>query len=484
MGIRAILPAALLCAAVAAGQDSLAESARSVDSYGSTALHRAVDLDDLQAVELLLGAGADATARNRYGIAPLSLAAANGNAAIIRKLLAAGADPNTEAAGGETALMTAARTGSRDAVDALILAGADLNKRESARRQTALTWASAEGYVPVIRALVVAGAEINARSGSPDAGVPRGGGRAVPPMPDYFTRSNGGPLNTIMTIDSMTPLMFAVREGRLDAVRALLDLGANVNEAASNGCSVLVLAIINAHYDVAAFLLEHGADPNAAGQGWTPLHQVVTTPRLSYGRFPHPQRTGRTSPLDLAKRLLEKGAKVDARMTVPTMGDGCRARLNRLGATPLLLAAKGAYPEMIELLLAHGADPHATAAEGTTVLMLAAGVAIFNEGDDAGTEAETLASIKLLVEHGADVNQKDANGETALHGAAYRGHNDVVQYLADHGAGLDVPNRIGWTPLTIADGVLYAEFFKQHRDTAALLRQLMRAQGMTSRTAS
>jgi ankyrin repeat protein len=205
---------------------------------------------------------------------------------------------------------------------------------------------------------------------------------------------------------------------------------------------------------------------------------VVITPRLSYGRFPHPSQTGRVSPLDLARKLLERGADVNARMTVPTTGDGYRTRLNRLGATPLLLAAKGAYPEMMQILLEHGADITAVTAENTTALMLAAGVAIFNEGDDAGTEAETLQAVKLLVERGADVNLVDANGETALHGAAYRGHNSVVQYLADQGATLNVKNGIGWTPLIIADGVLYAEFLKVHRDTAALLRQLLNARGL------
>ena len=312
-----------------------------------------------------------------------------------------------------------------------------------------------------------------------DSGAPRPApAPTARPLPDYFVRSNGGPLNTPMVIDSMTPLMFAVRAGRFDAVRTLLESGASVNETASNGLSVLVLAIINAHYELAAFLLDKGADPNAAGQGWTALHQVTVTPRLSYGRFPHPPQTGRLSPIELAKKLIERGADVNARMTVVTLGDGYRTRMNRLGATPLLLAAKGAYPEMMRLLLDHGADLHATTADGSTALMLAAGVAIFNEGDDAGTEAETLEAVKLCVERGADVSQADGNGETALHGAAYRGHNSVAQYLFEKGARPDVKNRIGWTPLTIADGVLYAEFFKQHRDTSALLRRLMKERGM------
>jgi ankyrin repeat protein len=483
-------------------------NANTTDAFGTSALHWAVELDDLAAVEALLRAGASPKTVNRYGVAPLSLAATNGNAAIIGRLLAAGADPNTALPGEETALMTASRTGNAEAVRVLIERGANVNAREATRGQTALMWAAAEGHAGVIKALVAAGADINARSRRPgparaaapppsapaqatqtdtasraDAAAPQAAARApqaatARPMADYFTRSNGGVLNTPMVIDSMTPLMFAVRAGRSDAVRMLLEVGADPNETAANGTSVLVLAIINAHYELAALLLDQGADPMATGQGWTALHQVVATPRLSYGRFPHPPQTGRMSPLELAKRLIEKGADVNARMTVPTMGDGYRTRLNRLGATPLLLAAKGAYPEMMQLLLERGADPRAKNAEDTTALMLAAGVAIFNEGDDAGTEAETLQAVKLLVERGADVNEVDANGETAMHGAAYRGHNSVVQYLADKGATLNVPNRIGWTPLIIADGVLYAEFLKVHRDTAALLRQLLKEHGL------
>ena len=469
------------------------------DAYGSTALHWAVELDNLTAVDLLLKAGANPSAVNRYNVPPLSVAAEAGNAAVIMRLLDAGANPNTVAAGGETALMAASRSGNVQAVKALLARGADVNARESVRGQTALMWAAAEGHAAVIAVLVEAGADVTARSRRPTP--PRAGSAAPPPsatasetdappatrerraeparpVGDYFVRSNGGVLNTLMVVDSMTPLMFAVRAGRMNAVRTLLDNGASANETSSNGLSVLVLAIINAHYELAGFLLDRGADPSAAGQGWTALHQVVATPRLSYGRFPHPAQTGRLSPIDLAKKLIAAGADVNARMTVPTMGDGYRTRLNRLGATPLLLAAKGAYPDMMELLLEHGADLHARTVEETTALMLAAGVAIFNEGDDAGTEVETLRAVKLLVERGAAVNEIDANGETAMHGAAYRGHNSVVQYLADAGARLDVPNRIGWTPLIIADGVLYAEVLKVHRDTAALLRQLLKERGL------
>ena len=268
------------------------------------------------AVELLIRAGANPKATNRYGVAPLSLACTNGNAAIIGRLLDAGADPNATAPGGETPLMTASRTGKVDAVEILL---GSRRRRECTRERPRTNRVDVGGgrraRVSDSRArrgrsrrqCAIPSADFRLRyrwsrrrnsrtsPSQADSGAPRPApAQTARPLPDYFVRSNGGALNTPMVIDSMTPLMFAVRAGRFDAVRTLLESGgASVNETASNGLSVLILAIINAHYELAAYLLDKGADPNAAGQGWTALHQVVTTPRLSYGRFPHPPQTGR-----------------------------------------------------------------------------------------------------------------------------------------------------------------------------------------------
>ncbi len=97
--------------------------------------------------KLLLRAGANAKAVNRYGATPLSEAAASGNAAMIEALLNAGADPKTlTTADGETVLMTAARAGNVDAVKVLLAHGADVNARENYRGQTALMWAAAEHH--------------------------------------------------------------------------------------------------------------------------------------------------------------------------------------------------------------------------------------------------------------------------------------------------------------------------------------------------
>ena len=68
---------------------------------GSTALHWAAFKDDLETSELLVRAGANVKAANRYGVTPLSLACVNGNGEMVEQLLKAGADPNTALPGGE-----------------------------------------------------------------------------------------------------------------------------------------------------------------------------------------------------------------------------------------------------------------------------------------------------------------------------------------------------------------------------------------------
>jgi ankyrin repeat protein len=185
--------------------------------------------------------------------------------------------------------------------------------------------------------------------------------------------------------------------------------------------------------------------------------------------------------MDLAKTLIEHGADINARMT-KEIKDGYRARLNRVGATPFLLAAKNVDVELMRFLLAHGADPAIKTVEETTPLMVAAGAYMFNPGEDAGTgpgtEARAQEAVKILLDLGADVALADKNGETALHGVAYRGDNTIAQWLIDRGARLDAKNAMGWMPLRIADGVTYTGFFKQQRQTATLLRQAMRARGM------
>jgi ankyrin repeat protein len=229
--------------------------------------------------------------------------------------------------------------------------------------------------------------------------------------------------------------------------------------------------------------MDRGADVDATKQGWTALHQISRIRRTNIGFLPPPAGKGDLSSLDLVRKLLAKGANVNAKMT-RDFRDGYRNRLNRIGATPFLLASKNDDTELMKVLLAAGANPLMPNADNTTPLMVAAGVDLWNPGEDGGTlpgdEPEALQAVKMLVELGNDVNATNDRGETALHGAAYRGSNSIVQFLVEKGAKLDVRSNQGWTPWTIANGVFYTLFFKEQRPTAHLLAKLMTERGIST----
>ena len=432
---------------------------------GATALHWAVHRDAAELVDLLIAAGADVSIANRYGVPPLSLAAENGSAPLIERLLAAGADPNTAMPGGETVLMTAARVGAPDAVRVLLAHGADPNARDEVGGQTALMWAAARDNAAAIHVLAELGADVHAKTASGPR-RPRSSANFTSPPPTGFT-----------------PLMFAVRGGHLDATRVLLETGADVNDTLSDGQSALVVATANAHWQLADYLLDQGADPNLAGAGWNALHQTVRTRRmnLSFG-IPPPIPKGTLDSIHVVEKLIAKGVDIDARMTRNGLKDGQRNRLNRLGATAFFLAAKVTDVEAMRALVDAGADPLMPNADGTTPLMVAAGLAIWNPGEDGGSlsgqEDEVLEAVRMCVELGNPIDAVNYRGETALHGAAFRGANNVVAYLVEQGADLDARTEQGWSPLAVANGFSYSDFYKAQVHTAALLRELMETRGI------
>ena len=421
--------------------------ANSAEPDGTTALHWAVQNGNVEMVDLLIRSGAKVAAANRYGVTPLAVACTAGSAAIVERLLAGGADPNGTLGDGETPLMTAARTGSAETIKALIARGANVKARERRKGQTALMWAAAENNVGAIRALIEAGADVN-------------------------ERSTGG---------SFTPYLFAVRAGHIDAARALIDAGVDVNQSLTDGTSALVLAVVNAHYELAAALLDKGANPNADKQGWTALHQIAWSRRHNAGfNLPGPVATGGLDSLDLVRKLVQKGANVNARMTKEPR-DGNRNQLNRIGSTAFLMAAKSDDVPLMRVLVEIGANPALTTERGTTALMAAAGVGIWAPGENPGTHEEALGAVKLALEvGGGQVNDIDQDGESALHGAVYRGGAiPVIQFLIDKGATLDVKNKKGWTPVVVADGVEYTPaVLKRYPEAAALLRKTMRERGL------
>lgn len=428
---------------------------------GTTALHWAARHGDLETVELLIRAGANVKAANRYGMTPLALAATNGDAPIVEALLKAGEDPNAVVSvTGDTALMLAARTGKTDAINVFLNHGADVNKTNN-EGQTALMWAAAAKNAAAIKLLIEHKADVNAKTHP-----------APPPKP----------LDTIFSapypVGGMTALLFAARQNDLESTKALLDGGAGINLGAADGTTPVLVAILNGHYSLASFLLDKGADPNAAdSKGRAALFAAVDMRNLEWSTRPAPPEKDAMTELDLIKALIAHGANVNAKLTrkIPLRGqpsfDGRWA--NMIGATPFWRAAQSDDVTAMKLLKENGADPNIASTDHTTALMVAAGVG-WSDGQSHGSQSDAPEAIRLCMEWGGDVNAKNDVGYTALHGAAFRGANDVVKLLVEKGARMDVKNQEGKLPVNMAEGMhIGPGGWVEHLDTATLLHKLM-----------
>lgn len=434
---------------------------------GTTALHWAAHWNDLETVRALLKAGAKVNVANRFGASPLSEAASLGNARMIAELLDAGADANSiSTADGETVLMLAARAGDLEAVRILLDRGADVNAVEKYKGQTALMWAAAERHAPVVRLLLERGADWKVRSYEHETKMPKlSAASSVTPMP------RGG----------LTALSFAAREGDIATLEAMLASGVDVNYTDIDNTSALVTALMNKQYSAALYLLEKGADPNIADTlGRTALYAAIDMRNEDYSALPNRPALDPTPNLEVIRVLLEKGANVNATLVQRLPGrsgmDSGDTTLGE-GTTPLMRAARAGDAEVIRLLLKYGADPMLATKEGNTALMFAAGVG-YRDKNTSGTEAQALEALQVMVELGLDVNQLNNRGETALHGAAGRGADTIVQYLVDRGARLDIKSKAGFTPMDFAMGKnVVAQLPVPHDSTVALLRKLGAPEG-------
>jgi len=463
---------------------------------GSTPLHWAAQRDNREIVDLLLAAGANAKAATRYNVTPLALAAMNGNAAIIERLLKAGVDANSTSEEGQTALMSASLNGKADGVKVLLSHGADANAKEPVRGQTALMWAASEGNTTAVDLLVKSGADVKAKSKA-----------------------------------GMTPLLFAVRNGHMEAVKVLLNHEANVNDVAPDGASALNMAVVNAYFELAAVLLDHGADPNAPDPRGSALHTLAWLRKpgadgaAGVGNTPHgpPPPSGNVTPLELAKKLLDKGANPNVRisweekkfdkeggtMKNPPLIQLGRHYLTYVGATPFYVAAHNGDAPYMRLLAEHGADAKMPNVLGITPLIAASGLDYW-EGEAPGpftgcTEAERLEAVKLAIELGNDIHAHADfgdytmdgdpsylllyyplnmdqlvgkvlgdprwSGSTALHAAVVSGQPGIVKFLIDHGARVEAKTKLGWTPLDMAHGIFFANAKKEYPAAAEILKK-------------
>ena len=522
---------------------------------GMTALHWAAMKNVGELAQMLVYAGANVKATTRLGSnTPLVLAARNGNAPVVQVLLEAGADAKAATSTGTTPLMLAAASGNTEAVTALLAAGSDLEAKESSMQQTPLMFAAAFSRVEVMKALVAAGANVKATTkvvnlasltspedefrqqqtppatgapaaagarpaGAPTpepsavAAPPAAAGAPAPAAPPAQAQAGGGgggggrrgPAVGKAGVDrqfrynelvgwqgGLTPLLFAVRQGSMEAVDVLLGAGADVNQvSAGDKSSPLVLAIANGHFDVAMHLLEKGANPNLiAENGVAPLYGVVNVQWAPKALYPQPRSylQQQATYLDTMKALLDKGADPNARLRFKVWYSGYNFDLSgvdEIGATAFWRAAYAADIDAMKLLVKYGADPNIPTTKpagrprvgdagvreggdvsglpalpvggpGVTALQAAAGVG-YGEGFAANSHryapSGMMAAVKFLVgDLGADVNAADHEGNTALHQAAARGDVTMIDYLVSRGADVTRVNREGQSTADMANG--------------------------------
>ena len=516
---------------------------------GATALHWAAHRGDAEAVRWLLDAGAVPTVASVAGATPLSLACTVGDAEIVDLLLDAGADSNERLRNGETALMMAVRAGNVETVGLLLERGAEVDAAESLRGTTPLMWAVAYEHPEVVQLLIERGADVGAVSKT----VPRGrrpyladttrsriedfkrgvgqAGRSIPvdltggasrPVSDEDLfgesaeppRSAAPPAAPAQTqgaappsdedVDApprnatadqwggLTPLVFAARQGSIESARLLLEAGADVNQQTEYGWTALLAAIHNRYYRLAMFLLEHGADPTLTNKGgWSPLYLATDNRNIEGGDYP--TRKADLDHLTLIEALFARGADVNTRMrsSTETRTIFTHQWLHEEGATPLLRAAQSGDLALVKLFLEHGADPRLTTDDGTTPLMVAAGIGWVEGVTYEWSREQTLETVKVLLDLSVPVNAQNLDGQTALMGAAHKGRNDIVELLVERGADLalhDIGSRdtihvlagITWQAIDYADGLVRVgvQSAIPHPETAALLRRLMIERGL------
>jgi ankyrin repeat protein len=452
---------------------------------GSTALHWAVEYDDADAVQMLLQSGAIPDAKDRYGLTPLYYASSNGSAAIIQELLKAGANPNIANKEGDTALMAAARAGNPRAITALLGHDAAVNAKDGLTQQTALMWAVRENHAAAAQALLEHGADVNARTRTgktPNRRLPMAGGGPGGGSHGVGIVRGGWPERGVRDAipGGMSPLLYAARDGRLDSAKIFIAVKADVNQTEANGITPLLMAITNDHVDVARFLLDQGAGVNTADWwGRTPLWAAVEVRNRDMGRGGE-HDIDRGAALDLIKTLIERGAEVNARTKEYSPIRRWVAPLNDIswvdftGQTPFLRAALSGDITVMRLLLEKGADPNIPTFAGTTALMAAAGVNWAENQTYTESKEALMEALKLCFEKGADVNAKNSMGITAVIGAANRGSDDMLEFLVQKGAKLDVKDNEGRTPLVWAGGVFLATNPPEEKpSTMALIKKLM-----------
>ncbi|MEK9647701.1 MAG: ankyrin repeat domain-containing protein [Gammaproteobacteria bacterium] len=465
-------------------------------SDGTSALMYAAYLGDAELTEALLKAGADPAVENDYGTTAIQEAAIIGANEVMALLLEAGADANWSNPGGETALMNVARAGNLEGAQLLLEHGADIHAVEHWGGQTALLWAAAQSQPEMLQLLIDNGADINQQS--------------IIRVWESTTLDEPRPKH--MNKGGFTALHFAAREGCTECIKVLANAGADLDAHDPERVTPLNGALLNFHYNTAAALIDAGADVNKwdiYGRG--PLFNAIELHTIPIGGRPDIPSEDALTGYDIAAMLLDRGANPNMQLKmVPPLRNAIYDRgydkVLTTGATPLMRAVKGGDIPSTRLLLEHGALPDLPNMEGQTPMMIVAGVG-HTSAPTRGlyrTQDESIQAIQLLLDYGADINalsgdpalppgirpvdyERDKNlhpanegevvihGQTALHGAGKQGWTEVARFLITNGARQQVVDDGGTTPFDLAMG-RYAPAYndsapKPFFDTAQYLQE-------------
>ena len=511
-------------------------NAKVANREGATPLSLACENGNAAIVETLLKAGADPNEALPRGETALMMASRTGNVAVMKVLIDRGAQVNAkESLRGTTALMWAADQGHAAAITLLLEKGADvgarsnpasrgrtayLGKANDPRKSNRALQAAAAGASPEeVRELSSkdnrdgrnsVGAPAGAQPDAAPAAAPRRGAPAAnqaapaqgaPAAPDAQGQPAARQQQQQFRLEEqdtsgggLTPLVYAARANSLDAVKALLAKGADINQTTGYGWTPLLVAAQNKFYRLGAYLLDQGADPNKANNGgWTPLYLTVDNRNIEGGDYP--VRKGDMDHLDFIKKLLDKGADVNARMkdSTETRTVFTNQWVDEAGATAFLRASQSSDLVVMRLLLEHGADPKIATEGDVTALQVAAGIGWVDGLTYEWSEKANVEAVKLLLELGVDPNVQAETGRTALHGAGHKGRTAVIQMLVDAGAKLDTRdfgmtgNDAGgrlavhtWQPVDYADGLVRVgvQSAIAHPETGLLLRKLLEKAGL------
>jgi uncharacterized protein len=293
----------------------------------------------------------------------------------------------------------------------------------------------------------------------------------------------------------LTAFIFAARQGDLQSAKYLIAAGADINQTTAGGWTPLLTATNNRHYQFAKYLVEQGANVNLANsQNFTPLYLATDNRNIEGGDFPVPKPD--MNDLEYIKLLLDRGAKVDHKVTANTETRTIFTNqwFFEPGTTAFVRAAQSADLALMKLLLSYGADPKAKNDYGDTALSAVAGIG-WVEGItyDHGS-AEALEVAKMLLDLGLDPNSQNRDQRTPLMGAAHKGRNNMIQLLVDRGAKLDLRDKGSrdtdkggaviaghtWIALDYADGLVRVgvQSANPHPEAAQLIRKLMSDRGM------